>query len=82
MIQLVIAQRGWLFVGDVDRNADEVTIRRAYCVRRWGTTAGIGELALKGPLPNTVLEPTGTVRIHVLAVVAFIDCEEKNWGII
>lgn len=80
MKQIVIAQRGWVFVGDVERSGDDVVIVGAQCVRRWGTTKGLGELAKNGPQPNTVLDPMGTVRLHVLAVVASLDCEEEKWA--
>lgn len=43
--QIIIAQRGWVFVGDVQRADDDVTITNAQCIRRWGTTRGLGELA-------------------------------------
>ena len=79
MIQIVIAQRGWVFVGDISRSGDDVTISNAKCIRRWGTTEGIGELARKGPLQDTILDDAGTVRIHALAIVATLDCEESKW---
>lgn len=80
MKQIVIAQRGWVFVGDVARSGDDVTINQAQCIRRWGTTKGLGELAKKGPQPNTVLDDMGTVRLHALAVVASLDCEAEKWA--
>lgn len=80
MKQIVIAQRGWVFVGDVARSGDDVTITQAQCIRRWGTTKGLGELAKNGPQPNTVLDDMGTVRLHALAVVASLDCEAEKWA--
>lgn len=79
MKQIVIAQRGWVFVGDVQTSGEQVTIRNAQCIRRWGTTKGLGELAAGGPKSATVLDAMGTVRLHVLAVVAAIECEESKW---
>lgn len=79
MQQIVIAQRGWVFVGDVQRTGDDVTISNAHCIRKWGTTKGLGEIASKGPTKSTVLDPMGTVRLHALAVVATIDCEDSKW---
>lgn len=80
MKQIVIAQRGWVFVGDVSRSGDDVTISDASCIRRWGTTKGLGELAANGPAKSTVLDAMGTVRLHALAVVASIDCQESKWA--
>lgn len=79
MKQIVIAQRGWVFVGDVTTSGDNVVIDRAQCIRRWGTKRGLGELAVNGPTPLTVLDDFGTVRIHALAVIATLDCEAAKW---
>lgn len=79
MKQIIIAQRGWVFVGDVSRTADEVTIANASCIRRWGTSKGLGEIALHGPTARTTLDAVGTVRLHPLVVVASIDCDEAKW---
>lgn len=78
--QIVIAQRGWVFVGDVEKSGDDVTINNAQCIRRWGTTKGLGEIAKNGPTSNTVLDDMGTVRLHSLAVVASLDCEASKWA--
>ena len=80
MKQIVIAQRGWVFVGEVAHSGDDVTITDAKCIRRWGTTKGLGELAKNGPQSNTVLDEMGLVRLHALAVVASIDCEAEKWA--
>lgn len=80
MKQIVIAQRGWVFVGEVARSGEDVTITGAKCIRHWGTTKGLGELAKNGPQKNTVLDDMGIVRLHALAVVASVDCEESKWA--
>jgi hypothetical protein len=79
MLQIIIAQRGWVFVGNVERSGDDVIINNAKCIRRWGTTKGLGEIALRGPTHDTVLDDMGTVRMHALAIVATIDCKETKW---
>ena len=75
--QIVIGQRGWIFVGDVTRTETEVMIENAAVVRRWGTTAGLGQLAKSGPTAETRLDPCPTVRLHPLAIVATMDC--SSW---
>ena len=77
--QIVIAQRGWVFVGDVETSGEQVIISNASCIRRWGTSKGLGELAAGGPKSATVLDAMGTVRPHALAVVATLDCEATKW---
>ncbi len=80
MIQIIVAERGWVFVGKVSREGDSVVITECRNIRRWGTTGGLGELALSGPKGDTKLDSFGTVRIHVLAVVCTIDCNQSAWS--
>ena len=76
---IAILDRGWVFVGDVSRVGDTLTIANASCVRYWGTTKGIGQLALEGPLKDTKLDAAGTVEVPIRSVVALIACDEKAW---
>ena len=80
-INIVIAERGWIYVGRVSRDGDMVVIRDCYNIRRWGTTEGLGELARLGPRQDTLLDRYGTVRIHVLAVIGQIsdDDTQRVW---
>jgi hypothetical protein len=79
--EIVIAQRGWVFVGSVTEDHNKVTITNAKNIRRWGTTKGLGEIALNGPTGNTVLDPVGTVNLHPLTIVARIDCDPDKWKV-
>ena len=76
---IAILDRGWVFVGDVTKTETTVTIENASCVRYWGTTKGIGQLALEGPLKDTKLDPAGTVEVPMGSIVALIACDEKAW---
>lgn len=92
--KIVVLQRGWpsiatgcfltscspVVVGLVEEDGDKIVVHDASVVRRWGTTRGLGELAAKGPLPETVLDPAGRVEAHKLAVVLMIDCVEEAWS--
>ncbi len=77
--QIVVLQRGWVVVGDVSRDGDQVTVENAQVIRRWGTTKGLGEL-ISGPTSSTVLDPAGTVTAHELAVVLTIDVDAEKWA--
>jgi hypothetical protein len=72
--QIVVLDRGFVYQGNVTTLGDEVTIENAKNIRRWGTTKGLGELAAKGPQPNTVLDEAGTVTANSRAVIHFIKC--------
>ncbi len=77
-VRIVIAQRGWVFVGRYTATAEEVVLHKAHCIRVWGTKKGLGEL-INGPLDGTKLDDSGTVRMHPLAVLATMDCNVDKW---
>ena len=77
--RIVVAQRGWVFVGRYTQDGDEVTLSDAKNIRTWGTTKGLGELAATGPTSKTVLDPAGTVRLHHLAIVVTLDTKVTTW---
>ena len=79
-IRIVILQRGWVAVGRYSQKGEDCQLDGASIVRRWGTTKGLGELATSGPLENTVLDPSPTLRFHALTVIASIACEESKWA--
>lgn len=78
-IRIVVLQRGHVVIGRYEQHGDEVTIANASVVRVWGTTRGLGEIASGGPTAKTVLDPCGTVRVHRLAIIMTLDCEENKW---
>lgn len=71
--RIVVAQRGWVFVGQYDADDNEVVLSNAKVIRVWGTTSGLGQLALSGPTKDTILDPAGTVRLHPMSIVATLD---------
>lgn len=81
-IRIVVAQRGWIYVGEVTREEHEIVIRRARAIRRWGTSHGLCQLA-DGPTANTVLDngpgKGRAVRLHPLQIIHSIDCDPKAW---
>jgi hypothetical protein len=78
-IRIIILQRGWNAIGYFSQEGSTCTLEKAAIIRRWGTTKGLGELAVKGPLVNTVLDPCPTMYFHELTVIAQICCEETTW---
>ena len=74
---IVVADRGWVFIGDAVKEGDNsLTLTNAKVIRRWGTDAarpGLGWLAANGPTENTKLEDSGTVRVPSRSVVSTFD---------
>ena len=61
--RIIVADRGWVFVGDCEDHDDgSVTIRNAQNIRNWGTTRGLGELATGPVSGKTKYDPYGVVR--------------------
>lgn len=77
--QIIILNRGWVVIGNYSEKGDECTLTDASVIRKWGTSNGIGELAEKGKLADTVLDPTPNVHFHKMTMVARIDVNEANW---
>mgnify|MGYP006302262819 CR=1 FL=1 len=79
-IKIVILQRGWVMIGRLEREGAECKLHNASVIRKWGTSKGLGELALNGPLPDTILDPcNGLVEFDYLTVVATIAVNEDVW---
>lgn len=79
-LQIVVLQRGWVYVGEVTQVGDEYFIRNGACIRNWGTTRGLGEIASGGPTANTKLEPVPEVRFHEAGKIFMIVAEVQLWA--
>lgn len=75
-VQIVVLDRGFVYVGRVRTDAEWVYIEDAKNIRYWGTTKGLGELC-DGPLPNTKHDPAGTVRAPKRALIALLRASDK-----
>lgn len=84
-MNIYVMDRGFVLVGEPEPSLDQnplwVRLTRCALVRKWGTTAGLGELAVKGPLPATALdsEPDGT-QINLDYCLRVIPCDESKWS--
>lgn len=76
--QIVVLDRGWVFVGKTRYVDGGMQVDNARCVRIWGTTRGIGELAESGPTERTRLDPCGSVFFPERALILIIPCK-SNW---
>ena len=74
--EIVMAEGRWDFIGMVQEDGlGNLTITDCYNLRRWGTTAGLGQIALEGPTDNSVLDFYGTVKVPAHAVNGRITCK-------
>jgi len=79
-LRIVVVTGRWNFVGRYSKSDDRVVIRDARCIRRWGTTSGLGELARSGPSDKTKLDHYGTVEFPASQEVLTLACDEAVWS--
>ena len=77
---IVVLDRGFVYVGDTTVDGEWCLITDARNIRRWGTTKGLGELALSGPQAKTQLDAVGTLRAPLRAVISIIDTDGAKWS--
>lgn len=78
-LALVVADRGFVWVGEAITTDDWVEIKNARVVRRWGTSKGLNQLAKEGPLTNTQLDEPADLKVSRKALIAIIPCEAEKW---
>ncbi len=77
--QIVVLQRGWVVIGDVEKTKTEVKINNCSVIRIWGTSKGLGEIAENGKTSKTVLDPCPPITVHPLSAVLYMNVNESNW---
>ena len=73
--EIVVCYERWHLIGDVEETKQGVTIKNCSTIRYWGTTAGLGEIAVKGATEKTILDFNGEVRVPTNSIVMRIKCE-------
>ena len=77
--KIVILQRGWVYIGFLEKDGDECKLHKAYNIRRWGTSNGLGEL-VNGKLEDTKLDKCyGVVEFNWLTVINTITVNKEKW---
>lgn len=78
--RIVILQRGWVMIGRLEKIGSDCKLHNASVIRNWGTTKGLGELAMEGKKKDTKLDKCcGVVEFDYLTVVATISVNEDLW---
>lgn len=75
--EIVVVESGFVFLaGKVEQGSqsDEWKLHDASVIREWGTTAGLGEIALHGPTTKTVLDYCGTPTVPKGKVLFRLPC--------
>ena len=77
-IKIVVIERGFVYVGRVEVNGNEMTIEGAHSIIHWGTTKHLGELT-DGPLKDTKLGAPCTVQVLLRQVIHMIEVNQDGW---
>jgi len=73
--QIFVVMQGFVLLTEgAQREGDEWRLTNASVIRRWGTTRGLGEIALNGPTKDTVLDPCGAVVVPAHQVLMRLAC--------
>ena len=75
---LLVADRGFVYVGAVVIQGDYVRVTNCRNVRYWGTKEGLGQLARTGPTSETKLDAVGEIIVPLKAVIHFVPCQ-TDW---
>ena len=79
--RIAVLDKGWVIVGNISEkdSNDNYTITDGFVIRRWGTQHGLGELAEKGPLSDTILDKCLTITLPAKTVLYFMNINESKW---
>lgn len=78
-IRIVVLDRGFVAVGQLNLCGLECNLTKAFIVRRYGTSAGLGQLAKFGPRSETVLDPADKIYFPFTGMICSFECDEENW---
>ena len=72
---IVVVKERWVLIGEkVAGNDTGVELTNASAIRRWGTERGLGQIAVAGVTPETVLDFCGDVTVPQTAILYTIRC--------
>jgi hypothetical protein len=90
--KIVVLPRGWVTAGIWHPKVEKMVVdgeelinhyielRSSYVVRRWGTNAGLGQLAMFGRQSETILDALPTIQVPYQSVVFTLDCPHDEWS--
>lgn len=81
-MKICVLNHGWILVGMLEKDGDDYLLINGHVVRKWGTTQGLGELAMKGPLPETKLDKIPLAKFNKSQLIFTLNCQEDKWKIL
>lgn len=67
----------WCIIGVLVKETDEsIKVSDAMVIRRWGTNEGLGQLAIEGIRPETILDRQPPTTIYKNQITFSMECAE------
>lgn len=81
MYNIYVLENSWCIVGKtIEDTETHAKLNDAWVIRRWGTDAGIGQLAIEGLRDETTLDPLPDGTIILKRNAIFISpCTHEQW---
>ena len=79
---ILVLDRGNVIAGDYEFTDDGqiITVKNGSVIRRWGTTRGLGQLALDGPTADTKLDQLNrSAFVAKSALIYIVDADRSKW---
>lgn len=73
---VVVVDNGFVFWGDLRVVEDMCEISNGYNLRRFGTTRGLGQLAIEGPTIETQADKITVIHVLKTRVVFVMECND------
>jgi hypothetical protein len=73
---IVVVDNGFVFWGDMHVDGDNCKISEGYNLRRFGTTRGLGQLAIEGPTAETQADKVFLIHVLKTRVVFVMECSD------
>lgn len=78
-VVIAVLQRGWVAVGRYSQCGVIAELSNGYNIRRWGTSSGLGQLAVEGKQESTVIDRQPLIKFHIREVVMIMSCNSEAW---
>lgn len=73
---IIAVESGFVFVGEpYGKEEHSIRVENAKNIRKFGTTKGLGQLALSGKTKDTVLDDVGTMHINTDKILFLIEVD-------
>jgi hypothetical protein len=76
---IIVVESGWVFAAVLESTEGDISAAECCVIRNWGTTNGLGQLALKGPTSSTKLDRCNATHIPREKVLFFMECSGCEW---